>query len=37
MVRAGEAATHRVRTNQQQEVIPTDLGGPVGLIVRCSE
>ena len=33
----GEAASHRVRANQQQEVIPADLGGPVRLVVRCSE
>jgi len=34
---AGEAASHRVGSNQQQEVIPANGCGPVGLIVRCSE
>jgi len=37
MMGAGEAASHGVRANQQQEVIPADFGGPVGLIVRCSK
>jgi len=37
VMRAGEAASHCVRANQQQKVIPADRGGAVGLIVRCSE
>ena len=37
VVRAGEAAAHCVSTNQQQEVIPADGCGPVGVIMRCAE
>jgi len=37
VVRAGEAASHRVRANQQQEVIPADGCGPVGLIMGCAK
>ena len=35
VMRAGEAAPHRVIANQQQEVIPADGCGSVGLVVRC--
>jgi len=37
VMRAGEAASHRVRANQQQEVVPADGGGPVGLVMRCAK
>jgi len=37
MMGTGEAATHRVGSNQQQEVIPADFGGPVRLVMRCAK
>jgi hypothetical protein len=37
VVWTGVAAAHRIISQQQQEIIPTDLGGPVGVIMRCAE
>jgi len=37
MVRAGKAPSHRVGSNQQQEVIPANGCGPVGLVMRCAK
>jgi len=37
MMGAGEAASHRVGANQQQEVVPADRGGSVGLVMRCAK
>jgi len=37
VVWTGVAAAHRIISQQQQEVIPTDLSGPVRLVMRCAK